>query len=164
MSPRRPAPALVALATAGAVLAAGLTGPGLAAAQTERTYDYPAGKVFPTAVRFLRVNERVAITEKDAEALYVLFELEDDGKTFPGALELIVADDAAGARVRVVLRLEDRPSYLEAAMLERFERKLRAELGSPPARRPPPKAPPPKEAPKDAPKDPPQGEPGPDGR
>jgi hypothetical protein len=43
--------------------------------------------------------------------------------------------------VRFVLQIADRPSWLEIAMLERLERKLRAELGSP---SPAPDAPPPR--------------------
>ncbi len=111
-----------------------------AAARSERTVAYPADKVFPTAVRFLRVDEGLTITERDATAGYVLFELAEDGKVFPGALELVVTENAGRPAVRLVLRIEDRPSYVEAAMLERLERKLRAELGSepPPVRRPPP--------------------------
>lgn len=124
-----------------------------ALAQTERVFGYAAAKVYPAAVRFLRVDERLRLVEKDADAGYVLFELKEERKVFPGALELIPVDDEGGARVRVVLRIEDRPSYLEAAMLERFERKLRSELGSPPPRKTkkePPKDPAPKDPPKNA--------------
>jgi hypothetical protein len=121
-----------------AVLVAALVGgaPGLAAARSEKTIDYQAAKVWPTAVRFLRVDEGVKIVDKDADAGYVLFELVDEGKTFSGALELVIADDDQGPRVRMVIRIEDRPSYLEVAMLERLERKVRADLGSAPPRKP----------------------------
>lgn len=116
---------------------------GSADARSEKNVAYPAAKVFPTAVRFLRVDERVTIVEKDADAGYVLFELEQDGKTFPGALELVVTESSGRPAVRLVLRIEDRPSYVETAMLERLEKKLRAELGSepPPAVKPAEKAP-----------------------
>jgi hypothetical protein len=113
-----------------------LGAPGLAAARSEKTIDYQAAKVWPTAVRFLRVDEGVRIIEKDADAGYVMFELDDEGKVFTGALELVVADDEQGPRVRMVIRIEDRPSYVEVAMLERLERKVRADLGSAPARKP----------------------------
>jgi hypothetical protein len=121
---------------------------GSAGARSDKTVAYPAAKVFPTAVRFLRVDERVTILEKDADAGYVLFELEQDGKTFPGALELVVTESSGRPAVRLVLRIEDRPSYVESAMLERLERKLRAELGSEP---PPPPRPAPKPEPKPVP-------------
>ena len=103
-----------------------------ATAKSEKTVVYGAAKVFPTAVRFLRVDEGVKIVEKDADAGYVMFELKDDGKTFAGALELIASENAGRPAVKLILRIEDRPSYVEQAMLERLERKLRAELGSEP--------------------------------
>jgi hypothetical protein len=114
--------------------------PAPAMAKSEKTVVYGVAKVFPTAVRFLRVDERVKITEKDADAGYVMFELREEGKTFPRALELIEAEDAGRPAVKLILRIEDRPSYVEQAMLERLERKLRAELGSepPPVRPVPP--------------------------
>lgn len=109
-----------------------------ASARSERTVGYQADKVWPTAVRFLRVDEGAKITEKDADAGYVMFELVDEGKTYTGALELVIADDESGPRVTIVIRIEDRPSYLETAMLARLEKKIRSDLGSAPARRPPP--------------------------
>jgi hypothetical protein len=120
------------------VLATLLVAPAAASARTERTFGYQADKVWPTAVRFIRVDEGAKITEKDAEAGYVMFELVDDGKTYSGALELVVADDETGPRVTIVIRIEDRPAYLEAGMLTRLEKKIRADLGSAPARKPPP--------------------------
>jgi hypothetical protein len=123
----------------------------VAIAKSDKTVAYPVAKVFPTAVRFLRVDEHLKITEKDADAGYVMFELAQDGKTFPGALELVETESSGRPAVKLVLRIEDRPSYVETAMLERLERKLRADLGS----EPPPvnPTPPPAEAPKPAPKD-----------
>jgi hypothetical protein len=120
----------------------------IADARSEKTVGWTADKVFPTAVRFLRVDEGVKITEKDPEAGYVLFELTDDGKVYPGALELITLDDG---KLRLVLRIEDRPDYMELGMLDRLERKLGEELGPPPKK-------PKKEAPKDPPKEPPADE------
>jgi hypothetical protein len=149
------------LARIAVLVAALLAAPALATARSEKTIDYQAAKVWPTAVRFLRVDEGVKIVEKDADAGYVLFELTDEGKTFTGALELVVADDEQGPRVRIVIRIEDRPSYLEIGMLERLERKVRADLGSAPVRRPtetkkpekPKKEEPEDEPPADKPKD-----------
>ena len=106
-------------------------------------------------MRFLRVDERLKIVEKDGEAGYVLFELAQDGKTFPGALELVPVEKGGRPGVRLVLRIEDRPSYVELAMLERLERKLRAELGSEPPSRPRPE-PRPEPRPDAPPADPPR--------
>ena len=145
------------LARLALVLALCAVAPGSAAARSEKTVVYAAAKVFPAAVRFLRVDEGVTITEKDADAGYVMFELAQDGKTFPGALELVVTESSGRAAVRLVLRIEDRPSYVEVAMLERLERKLRAELGSeapvPPKPAPAPPPPPKSDKSPDAPPD-----------
>jgi hypothetical protein len=133
------------------VLAAGVTGAALPAwARSERTLAYPRDQVWPTAVRFLAVDERVKITEKDAEAGYLVFELRDDGKVFRGALEVATVLRDGRSQVRFVLQIADRPSWLEIAMLRRLEAKLRAELGSP-APAPAPPAPPRDEPRKDAP-------------
>jgi hypothetical protein len=96
-------------------------------ARSEKTRE----QVWPTAVRFLAVDERVKVTEKDAEAGYVMFELRDDGKLFRGSLEVMTVVRDGRSLVRFVLQIQDRPSWLEHAMLERLETKLRAELGSP---------------------------------
>jgi hypothetical protein len=99
--------------------------------------------VWPTALRFLVVDERVKVVEKDADAGYVLFELKDDGKIYRGSLEVLTVVRDRRTSVRFVLQIEDRPDWLEVAMLTRLERKLRSELGSP--------APPPTKDPKEPP-------------
>lgn len=121
---------------------------GLATARSEKTLAYPRDQVWPTAVRFLVVDERVKVIEKDADAGYVLFELKDDGKVFRGSLEVLTVTKDKRTSVRFVLQIEDRPDWLEVAMLTRLERKLRAELGTP---APPPAQDPPKPPPSDAP-------------
>jgi len=125
---------------------------GSAMARSEKTLAYTRDQVWPTAVRFLVVDERVKVTDKDADAGYVLFELKDDGKTFRGSLEVLTVVKDKRTSVRFVLQIEDRPDWLEVAMLTRLERKLRAELGapSPPPSAPPAKDPPAKDPPRDA--------------
>jgi hypothetical protein len=136
---------------------AGSAGP--AAARAEKTLAYPRDQAWPTAVRFLAVDEHVKITEKDGDAGYVMFELRDDGKTYRGSLEIVSLVRDGRTVVRFVLQIADRPSWLEIAMLGRLEAKLRVELGSPapdpdaPARKPEPKPDAPKpDAPRDAPR------------
>jgi hypothetical protein len=55
--------------------------------------------------------------------------------------------------VKLILQIEDRPSWVEIALLTKLERKLRAELGTPSPRPPAPKPAPPKDAPASPPKD-----------
>jgi hypothetical protein len=121
-----------AVAALGIVLVLALL-PAEVAARSERVVGWPADRVFATAVRFLRIDEGVRIVERDAEAGYILFELSDDGKAYRGALELVIVDERT---LRMVLRLDDRPAYMEIGMLDRLERKLRVELGPPPRREP----------------------------
>nr|HEX4319107.1 hypothetical protein [Kofleriaceae bacterium] len=123
---------------------------GSAAARSEKTLAYPRDQAWSAAVRFLVVDERVKITDKDETAGYVVFELKDDGKLFRGSLELIVVDEDHRKAVKFVTTLEDRPSWLEVKMLERLALKLRTELGSP---APPASPRAPQDPPKDAPKD-----------
>lgn len=119
-------------------------------ARSEQKLAYPRDQAWPAAVRFLAVDERLALVEKDAEAGYVLFELREEGKRFRGSLEVITIVEDGRTLVRFVLAIEDRPSWIEVAMLRRLERKLRLELGAPA----PAPSPRPKDAPKDAPRAP----------
>jgi hypothetical protein len=132
-------------------LAATLAVPSAASARSEKTLAYPRDQVWPAAVRFLVVDEHLKITEKDAEAGFVTFELREEHKTFRGALEVVTIVRDGRTLVRFVLSIDDRPSWIEIAMLTRLETKLRAELGSP---APAPSEPPRKDEPpkKDAPR------------
>ena len=124
-----------------------------ALARSEKTLAYQRDAVWPTALRFLIVDEHVKVIDKDADAGYVLFELKDEGRTYRGSLEIIsvVRDKRTG--VRFVMQIADRPEWMEVGMLNRLERKLHTELGSPsPAPSAPSKDPPPKDTQKDLPK------------
>lgn len=104
-----------------------------AEAKTQRTTYYSYEQVWPAVIRHLRVDEGFAIVEKDAEAGYVLFEVKDDGKSFRGALELVrVKDERERRALRLIVRIDDRPRYIEVGVLDRLERKLRDEYGAPP--------------------------------
>jgi hypothetical protein len=106
-----------------------LLGAAPALAKTSREVDYRYDQVFPALVRFLRVDEKLKIVEKDDKSGYVLFELADGKKTFSGAGEVARMD---GGGSRVTIRISDRPAYMELGILDRFADKLRDELGEPP--------------------------------
>jgi len=130
----------IGLVAAVALLALGET----ASAKTLSEVSYPYDQVFPSAVRFLRIDEGVKIVEKDADSGYVVFELQDDGKTFQGSFEIARVRDQDGREAsRLVVRLKDRPAYMEQGLIDRFGLKLREELGlpkdAPPEKKPPPK-------------------------
>ncbi len=118
-------------------------------ARAEKTLAYQRDAAWPAAVRFIRVDEKLKIVEKDADAGYVLFELHEEGKTFRGSLEVMTVVVEGRTLVKFVMQIEDRPMWTEVAMLTRLERKLRVELGTPappPAKKKPEKDEPPKEA------------------
>lgn len=109
---------------------------GEASAKTSRRVSHSYEKIWPTAIRFLRIDEGLAIVEKDVESGYVLFELNDDGRSFSGALEVVRRKDKAGRHaVEVFLSIQDRPSYMEHGILDRMLKKIVTELGQP--KRPP---------------------------
>jgi hypothetical protein len=137
-----PARTLAAAALVGVALLCGAATP--AAAQTTQDVSYGFEQVYPAAVRFLRIDQGYAIVEQDVDAGYVLFDIAEDRRTYRGALELVrIRDQEGRAAVRLVLRITDRPGYIERMLLDRLGRKLRAELGEPP--------PPPRDAPAPAP-------------
>jgi len=97
-------------------------------ARSEKTEPFTPAEVFPTAVRFLRIDAGVKIVEKDADAGYVLFDLTEDKHVFRGALELVKTTVEGRDSVRLVLRIDDRPAYVEQMLLDKLDAKLRAEL------------------------------------
>jgi hypothetical protein len=119
--------------------------PRAASARSERTVGHAFKRVWPTAVRFLRIDEHLELVDKDADAGYVVFELRDKGKVFRGSLELIaLSEDDRPAGVRLVVTIDGRPEYTESGLLDRLLDKLHRELGeddapSPPRRKPPAK-------------------------
>lgn len=104
---------------------------GPAVARSEKTFAYERDAVWPTAVRFLIVDEKLKVTEKDAETGYALFELKEEGKTFRGSLEVMTVVVEGRTLTRFIIQIEDRPSWKEIAMMTRLEQKLRAEHGAP---------------------------------
>ena len=129
---------------------------GDAHARSEKVLAYQRADAWPAAVRFIRVDAKLKVIEKDADAGYVLFEYREENKTFRGSLEVIEVVKEGRKLVRFVIAIEDRPAWVEVEMLTKLERKLRAELGNPaPAPTPPPKKdePKPEDKPADKPRD-----------
>jgi hypothetical protein len=121
-------------------------------ARSEKTLAYAREQAWPAAVRFLAVDAHARITEKDADAGYVMFELRDEGRVFRGSLEVVPVVRDGRTVVRFVMQIADRPSWLELVLLDRLEDKLRAELGSP-SPSPPPSQPQPQPRPSEPGKD-----------
>jgi len=109
-------------------------------AESKRVVHYTFEQVWPAALRFLRLDAKCEIVERDAEAGYVIFDLIERDKKFRGTLEIVRLDDEGGKpAVRTIARIENQPNYTEAGLLRRLESKLRNELGDPRPRPPPAK-------------------------
>jgi hypothetical protein len=125
--------------TLGLALAVTLLWAGGAQARREQTYSYPFSRVWTAAVRMLRVDFESAITEKDKDSGYFLFNFADAGKIHPGSIEVVRIQNGNLESVRVVVQVPALPTYFEQMMLDRLARKLGQDYGQPPT----PKTPPP---------------------
>lgn len=114
----------------GAVIA---LGPAVATARSTATLSYASSDVWAAAVRFLRVDRSLPIREKDEAAGYVLFDYNDAGKAYKGALELVPFTDEEGrVTTQVSLTIAGLPRRYEGALLEGLAAKIREERGPPP--------------------------------
>jgi hypothetical protein len=107
----------------------------------ERTYN--------AALRLVRIDMGLKVTEKDDQSGYLMFEYRasDTGaKATTGSMEFVRARDAQGP-VRVVVQLPQMPRYHEQVVVDSLIRKMKEEYGDPPERpKAPPKPPPPGDA------------------
>jgi hypothetical protein len=128
-----PGPMLGALSGLGVAVAIVLGGPGAEAKSSyESTYGYE--RTWNTALRLVRVDMGLKVTEKDEQNGYLLFEYrssESGSKTTPGSLEL-VRTRGEGGPVRVSAQLPQMPSYHEQVLIDALARKLHQEYGDPP--------------------------------
>lgn len=107
-------------------------------ARAQSDLPYGLSEAFSTALRFVRVDRGCKVVDKDADAAFVAFECNDDGKVKRGSLELF----KVGSGVRTQVTLGDDTHGMEIRWLELFERKLREERGTPPPTPPAAAAPP----------------------
>jgi hypothetical protein len=100
-----------------------------AVAHARATADVPytLPETYSTALRFVRVDRGCAITDRDGEAAYILFDCKDGERSKRGAIELF--PQKRGVRVQVTLG--DDTHAMELRFVELIERKLRDERGAP---------------------------------
>ncbi len=128
-----------------------------------RVMPYPMEQVWPTAVRYLRVDRGYTIVDKDADAGFILFDfpIGPDDRTGRGSVEVFATKDASGRpSASVNVTTDGGPLHLPHAIIEGLGDKLRRERGQPAA--PPRPAPDAPDQPKDKPKDKPKGKPEPE--
>jgi hypothetical protein len=112
----------------------------LAATSYESPYTFD--QTWGTAVRLLRVDMGLEITEKDQAHGYLLFKYTTTGsgqKVHTGSMEMVKSPRDV---VRVTVQINSLPSYHEQLIIDKLARKLFAEYGDPPKRPDPPPSPP----------------------
>lgn len=92
---------------------------------------YSQKQVYSAAIRYLRIDLRYEITERDPDSAYLLFEYQPMGQNTPrfGAVEIVKLQQG----VRMVIRLPDQPSYQEAMLRDGLLKKLHSDYGQLPA-------------------------------
>ncbi len=127
-----------------AALALGLAAAGAAAlvvtdadAKVSFESGYTLEQTYNGALRYVRVDLGLKVTEKDPQAAYVMFDYkhpESGDKISSGSVEIVPASGA----VKVVVQIPQMPRYHEQALADGLQKKLRAEYGEPPKKPPPP--------------------------
>jgi hypothetical protein len=117
-----------------AVLAVPGTGHAKKTEDFRHTYD----QVWGAAIRLIRVDQGYPIKDRDQAVGYFLFDYKDDGRMYPGSVELVRIEDQGGGPIRVVIQIPAMPSYIERMLLDKLKKKLINEYGEP---LPPPKKP-----------------------
>jgi hypothetical protein len=112
-----------------------------ATGQAKKTEDFRHSyeQVWGAAIRLIRVDQGYPIKDRDQEVGYFLFDYRDDGRMYPGSVELVRIEDQGGGPIRAVVQIPAMPSYIERMLLDKLKKKLTNEYGEPPP--PPPKKP-----------------------
>lgn len=109
-------------------------------AQADAKVSYESGygyeRTWNAALRLVRVDLGLKVTEKDDRNGYLLFDYQssEGGKrSVPGSIELIRPSEDDGP-VRVMVQIPQMPRYHEQVMADELGRKLRQEYGEPRSR------------------------------
>lgn len=112
--------------------------------QHSRVLPYPADQVWPTAIRYLRVDRGFSIVDRDRDAGFILFEFaigSDGAAKGRGSIELVVTADSSGRpAVKLQISTDAGPLHMPHALADGLAAKLKLEHGQPAP--PPPSAPP----------------------
>jgi hypothetical protein len=110
-----------------------------AEAKVQAESRYTKTQTYHAALRYLRVDLEYEITERDADAAYLMFRYASPGRkaSTSGAIQIV---ETRGA-VRVYVQLPQMPEYHEQILKDGLMRKLLEEYGEPPPAGPPEKTP-----------------------
>jgi hypothetical protein len=118
------------LGAAGAVLASTFGQLGTASAKASFESPYTLTQTYNAALRLVRVDLGLTVTERDPSAAYILFDYkstESGRRTAAGSIEML----EAGRTVKGVVQLGQMPRYHEQVMSDALAKKLRDEYGEP---------------------------------
>ena len=127
----------------GALICALLLLPVGAQARKQSQFVYGYDQVWNAALRMVRVDLRLPVTDRDPEAGYLLFDYVDHGKRYAGSIELVRGERDRRPATNAVVQVQGMPAYVEQMLIDRLGRKLRDEYGepleppAPPAEKPP---------------------------
>ena len=119
--------------------------PGAAHARKQQELSYRFDQIWNAALRLIKVDLRMTVTERDPEGGYVLFDYVASGKRYPGSIELVAQNEGARKKTLVVVQVQGMPTYVEQMILDKLGKKLVSEVGES-IEPPKPPAPPPEPA------------------
>jgi hypothetical protein len=102
-------------------------------AQANFDSPYTLAQTYNAALRLVRVDMGLTVTEKDPGVAYVLFEYkstESGARVVPGSIQML----DSGRGIKVVVQLGQMPRYHEQVLIDALAKKLRDEYGDPPPR------------------------------
>jgi hypothetical protein len=105
----------------------------LALIENRRVLSYPFEQVWPTAIRYLRIDRGYEVTDRDEEAGFMLFEFPlEGGRIGSGSVEMFATEDASGrASVSLAVNTGAGPVHLPNSILDGIAAKVRSERGQP---------------------------------
>jgi hypothetical protein len=116
---------------AGVVLLVGAWGaPADVDAKASFESPYTLAQTYNAALRLLRVDLGLTVTEKDPAVAYILFDYksaETSQRNVAGSIEML----DAGRTVKVIVQLAQMPRYHEQIISDALGRKLRSDYGDP---------------------------------
>ena len=109
----------------------GVLAPSGASARKQGELRYPFDQVWNAALRMVRVDMRLPVTDRDAEAGYLLFDYLESGKRYAGSVELVRGERGERPLTKTVIQVQGMPGYVEQMLFDKLQRKLRDEYGEP---------------------------------
>jgi len=134
---------LAAYALAALIAVAGVLSSPFAEARSTFQSAYGFDRTYNAALRLIRIDMGLKITEKDDKTGYFVFDYKaaDEGnKVSSGSIEFVRSSDADGP-VDVIVQLPQMPRYHEQVLVDSLIRKMHQDYGDPPEKPKPAPAP-----------------------